>query len=1082
MHSLSSFERTRVFGDHPVEARTAATQKSFSFIHHYIRRARLARAGHLNMEKGDFAMRRIAAHQPLTRMSGQAAPAATGPSAAVGDVENRPQATRPVFFCQKHAIFHVSDIEIRPEGRSNGVLSHRGECEAAMWREPHVWRFPRGTRRVADDNGLAAQRPAMKSGESMIQRRRAGRSNGSFHRTARADGTPSHPTPPSQKSPRLASHPTRFAAAFFSLTLFASSALILFTPGSRAFADPCGPICLPDADGDGHPLFGSLQYKMGSDPICTATGDFDNDGDIDLAVANSFAGVPSLNGDIAIMRNNGDGTFQNAPLGGPMRFATGTEPRSVAAADVNHDGNLDLVVAAQDDFLYVRLGNGDATFSPPAAFPVGARPRSVAVGMVDGDNNPDIVVLNAGPLGSHQPSTVSVLMGNGDGAFAAQSQYDVGLVGNNPDTPVDTPLGGYAHVLADLDGDGDLDLAVANSDINPSIGLPYYTLSVLMNNGDGTFAPRVAYPDLGGDVGLRPVAVAAGDVDGDNDLDLVTANEGDNDVSVLVNNGDGTFQYPAHYFASGFGDTPGPLLAKPRSVRFGDIDNDGDIDIAVGYLLTSRISILRNNGDGTFAPEEVFDTRRSPLFTSLADFNGDGWPDLAVADYADDRISIKLNDGFGDFLNDDTLGDSYLQDPLARAPTFVAIGDWDGDADDDLAVANAGSGGNGSSVSIILNNGNGTFADRVPLPAGAEPCSIVTADFNADTRPDLAVVNGLNGNDNTVSIMLGNGEGTFATHVPYGVGIAPRWVAVGDFDGENGPDLVVANVDYSGTGSISVLLNNGDGTFAAQTEIAAEHPWAVAAGDLNGDAHADIVIAHRVSSNPFITVLAGNGDGTFGAAVTYPVPVKWPRSLALADLDGDSDLDLVVGLTNDSNMGEPNVEVFLNDGAGTLLAGDMPVVTGAGQTDSVAIGDLDGDGILDLALGDSSIHTVSVLLGAGDGTFDAAVTYSRGGGANVSVGLSDLDGDGDLDIAATNQGDDTVSILWNVGAGRSATPLQPGDIDGDGDVDTVDADLFVQVLLGNDTGNPAHADQSDLNQSGAADGADISPFIDALLQ
>ena len=840
--------------------------------------------------------------------------------------------------------------------------------------------------------------------------------------------------------------------------------LSLLTAAPGAWADP--PPCLPDTNGDGHPLFGSFEYPVYYKPSGLASGDFDGDGDPDIAVAASARGI-GFPGDIAIMLNKGDGTFVADPYSGePLlmfeRYAAGNKPRAVTCADFDENGTLDLAVAAfESDAAFVLLGNGDGTFQAGVPFPAGNGPRSIAHGDVNGDGDLDLAVLNG--LGHD----ISILLGNGDGTFSPSVPYAVGAaVGDFVANcgGASTGLGTDAVLLHDLDGDGNLDLASANKDSG--------TVSVLLGNGDGTFAAPVLHQ-----AGTETVALAVGDLDGDADPDLVASNHGSQDISLFRNNGDGTFAPQELIPADGWEGPPHPqsLIQGPRQIALGDVDADGDLDMAVGRGCPgSKVGLHLNNGDGTFAEEKGLNADHEPGFTLLVDLNGTGTFDLVVACYLDWKVTVILNLGGGVFAVDETTRNSYGGgDPNAIYPIGLAIGDLDGDLDLDLVTANAGNVavGGSSSVSVLLNNGDATFADRVPYPAGAEPASVVIADLDGINGPDLAVANGWNGNDNTVSVLLNNGDATFAAHVPYGVGIAPVSVAVGDLDGMNGPDLAVANVDYAGSGSVSLLLNNGDGTFAVLPPLSQDHPWAVALGDLTGDALLDLVVAHRIFSDQVISVLPGNGDGTFGAAVAYDIPVR-AASLLLTDLNGDSALDLAVGFFDNQNVPDPDVQVFLNDGAGSLADAGAYFVLGASQANSLAAGDLDGDGAVDLVLGSWKMSMVPVLLGHGDGTFAAAERYARGSEWPAVV-VGDLDGDGDLDVAATNGGDDNVSILRN-----RACDTVPGDCDGSGMVDMADIPCFVACLL---DPAPAACLIADMNADGTPDGMDIAAFVQALL-
>src|SRR6267143_5400659 len=258
----------------------------------------------------------------------------------------------------------------------------------------------------------------------------------------------------------------------------------------------------------------------------------------------------------------------------------------------------------------------------------------------------------------------------------------------------------------------------------------------------------------------------------------------------------------------------------------------------------------------------------------------------------------------------------------------------------------------------------------VPEPSvGSNPTSVTAGDFNGDGKLDLAVTNL---GSNNVSVLLGNGDGTFQAAVSYSAGTDPRSVTSGDFNGDGKLDLVTAN---GGSSRVSVLLGNGDGTFqAAVSYFAGYFPLSVTSGDFNGDGIPDLAVANG-------SMLLGNGDGTFQAARSYP----GGSSVTSGDFNGDGRLDLA--------MNGPNtVIVLLGNGDGTFPA---PVSYGTrGPTPtSVTAGDFNGDGKLDLAVTNGGFNTVSVLLGNGDGTFQTAVTYTAGP-YPASVTSEDFNGDG----------------------------------------------------------------------------------------
>ena len=280
-----------------------------------------------------------------------------------------------------------------------------------------------------------------------------------------------------------------------------------------------------------------------------------------------------------------------------------------------------------------------------------------------------------------------------------------------------------------------------------------------------------------------------------------------------------------------------------------------------------------------------FDAGSGPQSVAVGDFNGDGKPDLAVVNSYSNNVSILLGNGDGTFQ-------IHVDYPTGAQPGSVAIGDFNGDGKLDLAVVNSYS----NNVSVLLGNGNGTFQPAVSYGTGSGtgPAFVAVGDFNRDGKLDLAVANS---NSSNVSVLLGNGDGTFQTAVNYDVGGAPTSIAVGDFNHDGKLDLAVAVPVPGPSTYVSVLLGNGDGTFQTAVNYNAPYaPDAVAVGDFNGDGNLDLVVGNR-SSN--ISVFLGNGDGTFRTAVNYSAGYN-PSSVAVGDFNNDGTLDLAVANSGSS--------------------------------------------------------------------------------------------------------------------------------------------------------------------------------------
>jgi Bacterial Ig-like domain (group 3)/FG-GAP-like repeat/FG-GAP repeat len=317
---------------------------------------------------------------------------------------------------------------------------------------------------------------------------------------------------------------------------------------------------------------------------------------------------------------------------------------------------------------------------------------------------------------------------------------------------------------------------------------------------------------------------------------------------------------------------------------------------------------------------------------------------------------------------------------------------------------------------------------------GTHAQSVAVADVNGDGKPDVIVANQEGGNGGSVGVLLNNGDGTLAAAATYNVGSGADSVAVGDLNGDGFPDLVVASADGpcgSNCKNVSVLINNGDGTFRAAVfyPSGGYDVLSVAVADVNGDGNLDVVLANQCADRDctygLVSVMLGNGDGTFLPVVNYGLSGFIPASVTAADLRQNGRPDLLVA-NFDSGTGNGSVGVLLNNGDGTFQP-EVNYASGGGPS-SVVVGDVNGDGIPDAVVGDlyyggEFIYgSVDILLGKGDGTFAAAVVYPVSDGAKA-VALADFNGDGKLDIAVAS-GDKlaSVGVLLNNGSGVFNSP------------------------------------------------------------
>jgi hypothetical protein len=314
----------------------------------------------------------------------------------------------------------------------------------------------------------------------------------------------------------------------------------------------------------------------------------------------------------------------------------------------------------------------------------------------------------------------------------------------------------------------------------------------------------------------------------------------------------------------------------------GDFNGDGKLDLAVGELRESSISILLGNGDGTFGTPQDFATGTDVRAVAVGDFNGDGILDLATANNESATVSILLGKGDGTFL-------PKMDFPVDVEPKSIAVGDFNKDGILDLAVVNHSP----RTVSILLGKGDGTFAPKMDFRTELEPYQVVTADFNRDGILDLAVVNYQTG----VSIFLGNGDGTFGPEKDFPVGDDPQSLAIADFNNDGFADLAIVNETER---TVSVLLGDGNGSFSPQTTFSTvDIVLTVGTGDFNGDGNTDIAVRDG-------GILLGDGTGSFGPRGPVYTPAGRKVFAAVGDFSGDGRLDMV-----GADLNQDTVYVFL---------------------------------------------------------------------------------------------------------------------------------------------------------------------------
>ncbi|MGI4875826.1 MAG: FG-GAP-like repeat-containing protein [Janthinobacterium lividum] len=814
---------------------------------------------------------------------------------------------------------------------------------------------------------------------------------------------------------------------------------------------------------------------VGNNPQSVVLGDVDGDGDLDLLAANS-------NGTVSVRLNDGSGSY-SAPATNPDP-AVGNGPQSVALGDVDGDGDLDLFCAnSADNTVSVRLNDGSGNFSSGSDPVVGLRPYSLAVGDVDGDSDLDLLTANA------TGNSVSVRLNDGNGNFTA------------PATNAEVSVGIIPRSIAvgDVDGDGDLDLLTCNAD---------NTVSVRLNDGSGSYSAPITNPNPA--VGNNPYSVVLGDVDGDGDLDLLASNA-DNVVNVRLNDGTGNFTTPA--------TNPNPPVGNnPQLVVLGDVDGDGDLDLLTANYGSGTVSVRLNQPlpaitsfTPTSGPVGTSVTLTGTNLGGVTSVSFHGTAQTTITSNTATSLTVLVPSGAttGTLTVTTASGTSAPSSQIftvpallltSRSPVRNAVAGSPSanlvlGFDQALAPATAGAvrvfssqrggqlvhGGNatasGSTLTVnpandlrpgetvfvsVPNTVKGTSGAEAlrqvyqyTAAAGAGPGSFspgsevavgttysaVAADVDGDGDLDLLAANL---SANMVSVRLNNGSGTFSGTTDIAVGNGPISVVAADIDGDGDLDMLVANA-YGST--VSVRLNNGSGSFSGTTDVpAGAVAYSVAAADIDGDGDLDMLVANLYGNS--VSVRLNDGSGIFSGTTDVAVG-NGPASVVAADVDGDGDLDLLT-----ANTSANTVSVRLNDSNGTFSGTtDLPVGT---YPISVAAADVDGDGDLDILVANLNANTVSVRLNDGSGIFSGTTDVAVGNGP-ASVAAADVDGDGDLDLLTGNDNINTVSVRLNNGSGTfsgttditvdgNTASVAAADVDGDGDLDLLTANTSANTV------------------------------------
>lgn len=754
----------------------------------------------------------------------------------------------------------------------------------------------------------------------------------------------------------------------------------------------------------------------------------------------------------------GGGTFPNFPA--VTGDFTGNGIQDVASIV-----NTSKIPGSPVYNIAAELNDGHGVFTTVLTPTLAVESDAIFVGDLNNDGKDDILMVH--PAASPNNTIIEGWLSNGDGTFTSKGTLGVTTSGFVWATL--TNVGGnLAVVLADgATPKGNIWTALGNGDgtFQTPHAVPFTgALALLPPGGTGVPGNPMVFADFGNGsldfagaaAGTNKIVVylcssgnpctsysgptvlatsdgiyhscflGGGDLTGDGKDELISANCDDNNITIYVNNGSGGFAQGAY----------SAVDSNPVGVTVADMNGDGHNDVVATCLRSADIRVLLGNGDGTVQAAPLgYVTGGAPLVPPLvADFNGDGKLDVVLPD---DEFSFVYLEGYGDGSFRTAVNNFSTKGPLTETVN-VASGDFNGDGIPDFVVGNANC-CNTTPITVFLSKAGGTLQPGVDYSSAAANSSlqyVAVADFNGDKKLDIAATDNHNG---VVQVLTGNGDGTFTVGATYATdtvaGAQPLGLVVGDFNGDGNPDLAVINNHGTTSANVGILINNGKGGFNPVVNyplsmLATE----ISTADVNGDKKLDLVVplyGTNAAPGSAVAILLGAGNGTFGKEADVPLTHGTstylnPYYAAVGDLNGDGIVDLAVTIEDQKTFNQ-GIVVALGKGDGTF-----PTVTLIPSTNQnplqdvplpgyVQIADLNKDGIPDLVYSNSEFSTVGILYGQGGGAFHLPVEFPADRWA-WGLALVDLYGDGATDVVVSGNSQDFsgVAVLFNSGGNKIA--------------------------------------------------------------